>query len=138
MLMVWQLIWEHFAKWLDTVAEILAEGTGGLRAVEALFRYIVSITPIAPPEVREALRQQLGPQLRQEGLEEGRAETTRRHIVQVLKARFPKSDWSDINGLLLGKDAILSDEIYAISLHATSARQFRPQLMEKLKGDSAL
>ena len=64
MLMVWQLIWEHFAKWLDTVAEILAEGTGGLRAVEALFRYIVSITPTAPPpEVWEALRRRLGPQL---------------------------------------------------------------------------
>ena len=79
-----------------------------------------------------------GEQLRQEGLVEGRTETSRRHIVRVLSMRFPKADWSDINGLLIGKDSVLLDEILDISVRATNARQFRTQLMEKLKGGSAL
>ena len=130
-------IWQRFASWLDTVEEILSDQTNGLRAVEALFRYIVSITSIAPPsEVLEAVRARFGPQteakmmswaeqLREEGTREGESKALRRSIVQALTLRFPKADWSDIVGLLASIDVSELEQVHADTQTASSARQFR-------------
>lgn len=87
---------------------------------------------------------QLGPQLEvrlvswEEQLrQEGRVEADRRNIMQALRLRFPKVNWSDINGLLMGKDATLLEEIHGIAVCATSVRQFQTQLAEKIRGEAA-
>jgi hypothetical protein len=116
----------------------------GLRAVEALFRYILSVVPTAPPfEVRQALNQRLGPQteahlvsyaeqLREEGRQLERLEGSRKFILQLLKIRFPKADWSDIEGKLLPASADLLSQVHADAALATSPRQFRTLLAQRL------
>lgn len=82
-------LWEHLARWSDTVTQILQEHPDGLRAVEALVRYIVLVNRTGPPEaVRQTLREKLSPeaeeslmtyaeQLREEGRQEIRSQLAR-------------------------------------------------------------
>ena len=141
-------IWQRFASWLDTVEEILSDQTNGLRAVEALFRYILSITPIAPPpEVLEAVRARFGPkmevqmiswaeQLDTQGQRKGELKALRRSIAQALAARFPKANWSDIDGQLATLEVSELDQVLADALKASSARQFRTLLAGRSKTDA--
>lgn len=136
------------SSWLDTVEEILSDQTNGLRAVEALFRYILSITSIAPPsEVLEAVRTKFGPQteakmmswaeqLREEGSREGKSEALRWSIVQTLTLRFPKANWSDVVGLLASLDVSELEQVHADTLKASSARQFRVLWAGRRKTDA--
>jgi hypothetical protein len=133
-----------FASWLDTVSQILSDQSTGLRAVEALYRYILSVASTAPPpDVRVALQQHLGSQLeahlvsyaeqlREEGRQLGWKESIRISILQLLQARFPKADWTDVNGKLLNREADLLSQILIDAGVATNARQFRTLLAKRI------
>ncbi len=96
-------LWEHLARWSDTVTEILQEHPDGLRAVEALVRYIVLVNRTGPPEaVRQTLREKLSPeaeeslmtyadQLREEGRQQSRQEMlehSRARMLRLLHVKF--------------------------------------------------
>jgi hypothetical protein len=135
-------LWLRFASWLDTVRQILSDQSTGLRAVEALYRYILSVAATAPPpEVRVALQQHLGSQTEahlvsyaEQLRTEGRVEEARTFILQLLKARFPKANWSDVGQQLIGIPTDLLSQIHLDAAVATSSRQFRALLAQRLGG----
>lgn len=79
-------------RWLDLVVAVAT--TDGLRAVEALWRYVLTVAPTPPPpEVRARLTERLPPEaerlimgygerLLQQGRDEGRAEGRAEGLLQ--------------------------------------------------------
>lgn len=142
-------LWQQFAGWMETVKTIMTEREDGLKAVEALFRYIVLVTPTAPPpEVRAAFRAYLGSQteeqmvswaeqLREEGRNEGLAkglDVVRHAILQVLSTRFPKADWSDMAHVLGSQSVEVLEQLLTDAATTSSARQFRATLGQRVGG----
>ena len=43
-------LWERFPAWVEAMAQVLQQPPDGLSAIEALLRYVVKVTPNAPPQ----------------------------------------------------------------------------------------
>jgi predicted transposase/invertase (TIGR01784 family) len=96
--------WDRFPAWLDSLEAVVREPRAGLRALEAVWRYVLSVTPRDLPEgVRTLLMARLpqdggrmvmtwGERLEERGREQGRQEG--RHegqaitLIRLIRAKF--------------------------------------------------
>jgi len=106
-------VWLRSAEWLDTLAETRSQS--GLRAVETVLRYMMSIDDAVPPNVQRKLVERVGPEAaevivswadklvaeglergleqgraqgREEGREEGALQGARDTLLRLLRLRF--------------------------------------------------
>ena len=99
--------WQRFPGWIETLQVVAEQPPDGMKALEALLRYLVLVTPSEPPrEVYTLLAEQLAPQserwlvtwaeqLQNRGLEQGRKEENDRllaklrgQMLQMLRLKF--------------------------------------------------
>ena len=101
----WNVGWlrGELGRWMELIRDVL-DGPDGLKALAALFRYILRVSPAARPEVlRGLLPGERAPQVeeavmswydegvdraRKEGEREGRCKERRAMLLRLLRARF--------------------------------------------------